>query len=389
MKTVNDILNALKKDMHKFLNRDVTSFVNEHKSVFAGGIVLVLLACVGVYITYAYYQISESTPVYGGSVGQIADVDIRIKVEDRDINGNGNGKYIDYAYIPKNKNSDEPYYTYNAQKSKCSNSGAEAINFDTETFTAEITVTGHDICYLYFDANAQVDLTLSVYIQKDDTLGNSASDYYLLDADKMPPLGYDLNSTLTTCSSGLSVKYLASTNMFSVESSGKGHCEVYMQKVKSDIELIIEVPDGNNDYENVAEIPKNKYYTLNEASKCYVTENVTAESTIELQYQRAVISLGTQAYCLVRLDEGTGPIIASITPVVNNNTATITITSATSSTEITKWYYSSDNTTDPSEWDYETMPTITINNASTVSKLWIYAEDGNELKSAIWEVELS
>ena len=126
--------------LKELFNKDVTDTLKKHKIPLVGGLVVFLLACVGIFITYAYYQVTDVTPIIGGSTGKIADLDVRVMAEERDTNGNGLGSYALYPYIP------EAGYAYNEGKSYCTN--GSTINYNTATYEADITAYGHDVCYL-------------------------------------------------------------------------------------------------------------------------------------------------------------------------------------------------------------------------------------------------
>lgn len=389
MNKIDKLINTFKENVQNFLNRDVTDFTKKHKVSIAGLVTLALLACVGVIITYAYYQVVDTTPIIGGTVANIPDIDIRIKVQSRDSSGNpevdtnGNIKYIDYAYIPKNKNNTEYFYRYNSTKSNCSNGGT--INFNSTTFAASITTSTHDICYLYFDANpnSQADIALNVYVQKDNTTGNTVSDYELLASDVIPNLGYEFNTSLTSCPNGTNIVYNASTNTFSIATTGKGTCNVYMKKVNSDINLTIEIPDGNGGYITTNEIPKNKFYVKNNESVCSPAGN-----NISLVHQKVIVDLNSPATCVVTLDEGNGPVIGSINVNTDSGVTTISLEEASNSSTINNWYYSTSNPNSDSDFTVVSGSTITLNDITNIDSVWIYADDSNNLQSAIWKVDL-
>ena len=117
---MNKLLNRIKK----ILNKDVTAFLNKNKIPLICIVIVVLLACVGLIVTYAFYQVVDVKPIIGGATSEISDLDIRIMAEERDANGNGLNTYGLYPYIPK------AGYVYNETKSKCTN--GSTIKYDSK-----------------------------------------------------------------------------------------------------------------------------------------------------------------------------------------------------------------------------------------------------------------
>ncbi len=123
--------------LKKLFNKDITDTLKKHKIPLIGGLVVCLLACIGIFVTYAFYQVTDVTPIIGGSTGDIADLEVRVMAEERDVNGNGLGSYALYPYIP------EAGYQYNEAKSYCTN--GSVINYNATSYEADITAYGHDV----------------------------------------------------------------------------------------------------------------------------------------------------------------------------------------------------------------------------------------------------
>ena len=222
-----DKINTYVNDIKKLFNKDITEQVKKYRIPLIGGVVVILLACISIFVTYAFYQVEAVTPIVGGSTGDIADIELRVMVEDRntdDINSENygtaiEGEYVLYPYIP------EAGYEYNEAKSYCTN--GSVINYDPNTFEADITAYGHDVCYMYFDSTANLDITLRVHAENVDVAtGEGTGDYTILQTTTMPSIGYELNQEKTFCTSNATVSYLAAENMFSVEATGKAECDV-------------------------------------------------------------------------------------------------------------------------------------------------------------------
>ena len=180
--------------LKKLFDKDITDTLKKYKVPLIGGLVVLLLACVGIFVTYAFYQVSDVTPIIGGSTGDIADLEVRVMAEERDASGNGLGSYALYPYIP------EAGYAYNEGKSYCTN--GSTINYNASTYEADITAYGHDVCYLYFDSTANLDLTLNVYAENIDSDGYGTGEYTKLETTALPSIGYVLNQEKSSCENG-------------------------------------------------------------------------------------------------------------------------------------------------------------------------------------------
>ena len=324
-------MDRLRVKLKKILNKDVTSLLNKYKIPLVSIAVVVILACIGLIVTYAFYQVVDTKPIIGGATTEISDLDIRIMAEERDVNGNGLGSYGLYPYIPK------AGYKYNSTKSYCTN--GSVINYDANNYDADITAYGHDVCYLYFDSTAQLDITLNVYAENVDSDGNGNGEYTKLETTALPTIGYELNTTRSSCKSGSTVSYIASENLFSVESSEKDVCDIYMDAMDVDIALKIYVQAKKNStlYYEAKSIPTNNFYALGTKSAC------TGTSTMSMKNQKVVVSATGRTNCVAYLDVSSGPIPESMQNTVNGVNVTITFGNSNLGTTPTTYYYSSDN----------------------------------------------
>ena len=324
---MNKLLNRIKK----ILNKDVTAFLNKNKIPLISIAIVVLLSCVGLIVTYAFYQVVDVKPIIGGATSEISDLDIRIMAEERDANGNGLNKYGLYPYIPK------AGYVYNETKSKCTN--GSTIKYDSKNYSADITALGHDVCYLYFDSTAQLDITLNVYAENVDSDGNGNGEYTKLETTALPTIGYEINASKSKCQNGSTVTYSAADNLFSVESNQKDVCDVYMDAMDVDIALKIYVQAKKNSatYYEAKTIPSNLFYALSTKSAC------TGTSTMSIKNQKIVIAATGRTSCVAYLDVSSGPIPESMQNTVNGQNVTITFENSNLGTTPTTYYYSSDN----------------------------------------------
>ena len=324
-------MDRLRVKLKKILNKDVTSLLNKYKIPLVSIAVVVILACIGLIVTYAFYQVVDTKPIIGGATTEISDLDIRIMAEERDVNGNGLGSYGLYPYIPK------AGYKYNSTKSYCTN--GSVINYDANNYDADITAYGHDVCYLYFDSTAQLDITLNVYAENVDSDGNGNGEYTKLETTALPTIGYELNTTRSSCKNGSTVSYIASENLFSVESSEKDVCDIYMDAMDVDIALKIYVQAKKNStlYYEAKSIPTNNFYALGTKSAC------TGTSTMSMKNQKVVVSATGRTNCVAYLDVSSGPIPESMQNIVNGVNVTISLANSNLGTTPTTYYYSKDN----------------------------------------------
>ena len=322
-------------DLHRLktiFNKDITDNLKKHKLPLIASFVVVLLACIGIIVSYAFYQVIDKTPVIGGSTGEIADLDIRVMAEERDANGNGVGTYALYPYIP------EAGYAYNSSKSYCTN--GSTITYHPTTFDADITAYGHDVCYLYFDSTANLDLTLNVYAENINSDGVGTGEYTKLETTSLPSIGYTLNTSESGCENGSTLTYLDEENMFSIDASGKDVCTAYMDAMDVDIQLKIylQSKSGSATYYEAKEIPSNVFFDLNTSkSAC------TGTSTLSIKNQKVVISATSRTSCVAYLDVSNGPILESMSNTVSGQNVTIKLTNSNIGSTPTKYYYSSNN----------------------------------------------
>lgn len=323
---MNKLLNRIKK----ILNKDVTAFLNKNKIPLICIVIVVLLACVGLIVTYAFYQVVDVKPIIGGATSEISDLDIRIMAEERDANGNGLNTYGLYPYIPK------AGYVYNETKSKCTN--GSTIKYDSTNYSADVTALGHDVCYLYFDSIAQLDITLNVYAENVDSDGNGNGEYTKLETTALPTIGYEINASKSKCQNGSTVTYSAADNLFSVESNQKDVCDVYMDAMDVDIALKIYVQAKKNSatYYEAKTIPSNLFYALSTKSAC------TGTSTMSMKNQKVVVAATGRTSCVAYLDVSSGPILESMKVTSGTTGTTITLGNSPLGLTPNTYYYSSD-----------------------------------------------
>ena len=361
-------------DLKKLFNKDITLYMKKYKLPLISGLVIVLLALVGIIATYAYYQTIDTTPIIGGTTGEIADLDIRVMAEERDANGNGLNSYGLYPYIPK------AGYAYNEEKSYCTN--GSTIVYHEDTYDADITAYGHDVCYLYFDSTASLDLTLYVYAENIDSDGYGTGQYTKLETTALPSIGYTLNNEMSSCENGSTLSYLDEENLFNIDASGKDVCKAYMDAIDVDIQLklYLQAKSGSRLYYEAKEIPNNIFYELNTSkSAC------TGTSTLSINNQKVVIAATSKTSCVAYLDVSSGPIIESMEVINNGTTATINLTSSNLGTNPTKYYFSND---DGKTYQESTSASYTFDVASATPYYFTaYTTDANNNGSAINKTE--
>lgn len=327
--------------LNSILNKDVTQFLNKHKILLASIGVVVLLACISLIVTYAFYQVVDTTPVIGASTSNIPDLDIRVMAEERDTNGVGVGTYDVYPYIP------QAGYKYNTEKSYCAN--GSTINYDTDNFDADVTAQGHDVCYLYFDSIATLDITLEVYAENVNEDGEGTSEYTKLETSKLPSVGYEYNSTLSYCYYAGSedthvtdtyVSFDTELQNFTLHSNQRGAiCKVYMDAIDVDIALkiYVQAKKGSTLYYEADSIPTTAFYALNTTkSTC------TGTSTLSVVNQRINIAATYRTSCVAYLDVSSGPILESMAISGGDTSSTVTLTNSNLGTTPQTYYYSSD-----------------------------------------------
>ena len=362
-------MNRKKVHRKRFDVQKFKEYLFKQKIVAVSIIAVILLECVSILISYAFYNVTKTEPIIGGKVGEIADLNVQIMVQNRDEKGNAIDGYALYPYIP------QAGYVYNAQKSYCTN-GAN-VNF--ENGEATIVATRNDICYLYFDASASLDIALNIYKQEVDESGKGIDKYMKLESGSLPISSYVLNRF--SCKNNSIVTYDIDKNMFSVEASGKDICDVYMDIIDTDIALKVFAQEkkGLDNYLEVSQIPNNVYYTLNdEMSKCI------GDSDLSLESQKVVVSAKDKTSCEAYLDISSGPIIDEINYTNNNGVVTLLFKQSNSGTLVKEWKYSVDggrNYISTSDLSVE-IPTSTMEDEN----IFLYAVDYSDKSSAIISV---
>lgn len=367
--------------IENILNKDVTQFLNKHKILLASVGIVVLLACISLIVTYAFYQAVDTTPVIGASTSNIPDLDIRVMAEERDTNGVGVGTYDIYPYIP------QAGYKYNSEKSYCTN--GSIINYDAINFDADVTAYGHDVCYLYFDSIATLDITLEVYAENVNEEGVGTKEYTKLDTSKLPSLGYEFNSTSSYCYyAGSESTHVTDTYVtfdtelqkFTLHSKKRGAiCKVYMDAIDVDLALkmYVQAKKGSSLYYEADSFPINAFYELNtQKSTC------TGNSTISVVNQRINIAATYRTSCVAYLDIGSGPILESMAISGGDSSSTITLTNSNLGTSPQTYYYSSDG---GETFSLSTSSSATLNVSAGETVFMAYSVDASGKKSRIME----
>lgn len=364
-------MNKYTNKLKKILQKDVTSFVKKNRIPLISILAVVLLACIGLIATYAFYQVKVVSPVIGGSTSKIADLDVRIMAEERDSNGNGLNKYGLYPYIPK------AGYVYNSELSYCTN--GSVIDYHSSTYDVDINAYGHDVCYLYFDSTAQLDITLNVFAENINSDGVGTGEYTKLETTALPSIGYELNASKTSCENGSTVTYDAKENQFSVEASNKDVCTAYMDAMDVDIALkiYVQTKKNSNNYYETKTIPTNAFYEIGSKSAC------TGTSTMSMRNQKIVISATSRTSCVAYLDIGSGPILESMKSTVNGQSVKIDLTNSSIGTSAVTYYYSKDG---GATYVSSSSPTYTFNNLEPLTDyiFMAYSVDASGKSSAIF-----
>ena len=125
--------NTYVNNIKKLFNKDITEQVTKYRIPLITAVIVILLACISIFVTYAFYKVEDVTPIVGGSTGDIADLDLRIMVEGRNSDGSAKvGEYILYPYIP------QAGYEYNEAKSYCTN--GSTINYNEDIYDVDIII---------------------------------------------------------------------------------------------------------------------------------------------------------------------------------------------------------------------------------------------------------
>ena len=369
MENFNTYVNNIKK----LFNKDITEQVTKYRIPLITAVIVILLACISIFVTYAFYKVEDVTPIVGGSTGDIADLDLRIMVEDRNSDGSAKvGEYILYPYIP------QAGYEYNEAKSYCTN--GSTINYNEDIYDVDIVAQGHDVCYMYFDSIAELDITLYVWAENVNSDGEGTGKYTKLETQTMPSIGYELNSEMTTCTENATVNYSSAENKFNVSASGKAVCNAYMDAMDVDVALKIylQAKTGSSLYYENDEIPTNVYYELNNTkSSC------TGTSTLDIQNQKVVVAATSRTSCVAYLDVSSGPILESMEVTTSATNAVITLASSNLGTSPVQYYYSNNG---GESYVSSTSNTYTFNmDGNSTNDYKAYYSDASGKLSAIFD----
>lgn len=358
----------LKKINFDDLSKKIKEFLINHKIATISTLTIVLLACVTILISYAYYQVVKPQEILSSKVGEIPDFDIRILVEDRNSDGSAiKGKYIEYPYVPK------AGYEYNSELSYCTN--GSKLNYFEDTHSITVDTTGTELCFAYFDSIANLDIVLNVEIQDIDDFGQGLETYTKIESADMPAVGYTMASG--ECTNGATVSYNLDENRFIVLTDGKTVCNVRMDAIAADVVLKLKVQEskGSQNYIEVKELPTNQYYTL-QRSEC-----TTGAGTITFENQEIVVKATEKSACYAYFDITDGPIAesASIANISNGKTS-LNLASSATGTDINKWYYSLDDGDTFTELKEGTI------NEEVKDNVLVYGTDKDGQKSGLVEL---
>ncbi len=175
----------------------IIKIVKENKNLVVGLLIIIMLLVIGIIISFAYFNVIAETNIFTGKTKYYENPDLNIKymVENRNDEGNANGTYTAYWNAPVSG------YTYNAEKSNCTNGATFTRNAVDETFS--VSSKGKTTCEFYYDAEGTSlvpDSSVTVYKQTPDK-----SEYILANDYKIETLlngGYELNESKSTCQNG-------------------------------------------------------------------------------------------------------------------------------------------------------------------------------------------
>ncbi|MBE6140675.1 MAG: hypothetical protein E7172_03975 [Firmicutes bacterium] len=314
----------------KNLVRNIKKAIFEHKVISLVLLMFFLLGAITIVVSYAFYETIDFQSIIGGNVKEIPELDVRIYVESRDASGLGNGTYGIASYIP------QAGYVYNGSKSYCTN--GSTITYDEVNFETLVDAVGYDLCYVYFDAKDNLDLTMNVYVEDVNVEGVGLGTYSLYVNESLPQAGFALNSSKSSCVNGSEISYSTKDSLVIIEALNKDTCDVYMDALEVDIlvDIFAQSAVGSTEYVQIEEIPHNVYYSLNNRSTC------TNSATLALENQQITIQTGTKTSCDVYLDIASGPILESLKTTFNNSVLDINITSYIGGNSVATYYYSID-----------------------------------------------
>ena len=366
---VKKVIKNIKKNVTK---KKIKNFIKEHKVAVIGVITALLLAAITLYVSFAFFQITDTETVVGGSVGEIADIKIIIMAQDRNSSGAPVANaYSQYGYVPK------AGYTYNSTKSYCVN--GSTLTYDSSDFSVNAQTSRTDTCYAYFDAKDNLDIVLNVYLEDVDSNGNGLGTYSTkLESFDMPAGAYAINTSQSSCTNNATVSYDSANNKFYVESAAKTVCNVYMNVLNPDIAVTVYLQDreGINSYYKSKKIPENIYYSLNSSkSSC------TNGATMTLEKQAVKVATSNRTKCVAYLDISNGPLIESAEVTgVTASSISLQLRASNSGSAITTWYYSTNGGSSYTSTT-STTPTITGLNSYTDYEILIYGVDANNKQS--------
>lgn len=189
----------IKKNMQKlFLN---------HKNSILIALIVLLLAGITFFISYAYYKDIKIVNIVESKVGTIPTSKVRILVQNANF-----ATYKATLDIPDNN------HVFNAKLSYCIKGNALEYNAEEKSFPINSSDVD-DICYAYFSYLGDEDIILNVYTKTENS-------YTLFEGEELPA-GYEVSSY--ECSSNnTELTYEEATKTFTIKTPERVICDAYM-----------------------------------------------------------------------------------------------------------------------------------------------------------------
>lgn len=193
-------------------NTKIKNFLLKHKIAILSTFVVLLLACVTILISYAYYTSGGETNLNKIKVGEIPSTKVRYMVENPVTN-----QYTLSNNIP------DSTYVYNEYLSYCVNGSSLEYNSNDKSFPINSTETD-EVCFAYFSYINDKDIILNVFVAGRDnnyelSTGQEISSNYTIGryecTKKDTIVSYNPNAT-------------EPNTKFTIRASGKTICNVYM-----------------------------------------------------------------------------------------------------------------------------------------------------------------
>lgn len=262
---------------------------NRQKYLLMASSFVFLILFANIYNSYGYYNDISTIPIIHAKVGNFSlsnyDYTLLVYLE----NGTKDGTYHLAHNIPTSG--------YKYKEYSCINNST--LDYDDNLYTTNVTLKKKDVCSIYFDLINEPDITLNIMLET-----KPESETYNL-SDFIPSFGY-VYSHYECKNSDSVLNYDSSLHKVTVSSSKKESCNVYFNKLKSDIEVVLFTESfvGSQKYVEMASIPPNATYHLNkESSYCENTKNERNNDNIT--YQDGYIEITSEEIlsCKVYLDK--------------------------------------------------------------------------------------